>query len=186
MTREEAISVLHKIKPTPRRADGKSLTHIVETIALDLAIEALEQETVSRESYDHEFFLRKELEVKIAKLERTIEALEQEPCEDAISRKSMLDYQQYLHGKMSNEENFKLWEFIKDLPSVTPAPKKCHNVNTDYAECDQFVCSNCGIELQDWHRVERDEDGDITHHEYEFNYCPNCGAKIKGCDCYDD
>ena len=56
---------------------------------------------------------------------------------------------------------------------------KCHNVNPDYADCDQFVCSNCGIELQDWHRVERDEDdGDITYHEYEFKYCPNCGAKI--------
>lgn len=43
--------------------------------------------------------------------------------EDAISRNAMLDYQQYLHGKMSNEENHKLWEFIKDLPSVTPAQK---------------------------------------------------------------
>ena len=32
----------------------------------------------------------------------------------------MLDYQQYLHGKMSNEENHKLWEFIKGLPPVTP------------------------------------------------------------------
>lgn len=99
--------------------------------------------------------------------------------EDAISRKAMLNYQQYLHGRMSNEENHKLWEFIKDLLSVTPAPKKCHNENHDYAECDQFVCSNCGIELQDWHRVERDEDdGDVTYHEYEFNYCPNCGARI--------
>lgn len=112
-------------------------------------------------------------------VEEIIKVLKQEPCEDAISRKAMLDYQQYLHGRMSNEENHKLWEFIKDLPSVTPAPKKCHNVNPDYAECDQFVCSNCGIELQDWHRVERDEDdGDITYHGYEFQYCPNCGARV--------
>ena len=44
MTREEAISVLHKIKPTLRRADGKSTTHILETIALNMAIKALEQE----------------------------------------------------------------------------------------------------------------------------------------------
>lgn len=68
---------------------------------------------------------------------------------------------------------------IEQMPSVTPAPKKCHNINTNYDDCGQFVCSNCGIELQDWHRVERDEDdGDITYHQYEFNYCPNCGAKM--------
>lgn len=45
MTIDEAISVLHKLKPTIRREDGKSTTHILETIALDLAIKALEQET---------------------------------------------------------------------------------------------------------------------------------------------
>jgi DNA-directed RNA polymerase subunit RPC12/RpoP len=57
--------------------------------------------------------------------------------------------------------------------------KKCHNINKDYDDCDQFVCSNCGIELQDWHQVERDEDdGDITYHEYKFRFCPNCGARI--------
>ena len=37
----------------------------------------LEQETVSRESYEHEYFLRKEFEIKIAKLE-------QEPILDKI------------------------------------------------------------------------------------------------------
>lgn len=39
-------------------------------------------------------------------------------CEDAISRQAMLEYQEYLHGKMSNEENYELWKFIKALPSV--------------------------------------------------------------------
>ena len=42
------------------------------------AIKALEQETVSKESYDHEYFLRKELEMKIDKLEQ------QEPIIDKI------------------------------------------------------------------------------------------------------
>ena len=51
------------------------------------------------------------------------------------------------------------------------------NENNEYADCDQFICSNCGIELQDWVRVER-EDGEVTHYEYEFKYCPNCGRKI--------
>lgn len=55
-----------------------------------------------------------------------------------------------------------------------------HNCNEDYADCDQFVCSECGIELQDWHRVERDlDDGDISYHEYTFKFCPNCGAKMQ-------
>lgn len=68
---------------------------------------------------------------------------------------------------------------FRDDELLTHKERKCHNENHDYAECDQFVCSNCGIELQDWHRVERDEDdGDITYHEYEFKYCPNCGARI--------
>ena len=62
---------------------------------------------------------------------------------------------------------------------LTHKERECHNENHDYAECDQFVCSNCGIELQDWHRVERDEDDDdVTYHQYEFKYCPNCGARI--------
>ena len=54
------------------------------------------------------------------------------------------------------------------------------NVATEYDDCDQFVCSECGIELQDWHRVEREEDdGDVTYHEYRFRFCPNCGAKME-------
>ena len=54
-----------------------------------------------------------------------IQALEQE-CEDAISRKSMLDYLKYSHGEMSEEE------FVKALPSVTPARKK-----EEWIPCDE-------------------------------------------------
>ena len=55
----------------------------------------------------------------------------------------------------------------------------CENVGEDYAECDQFVCNKCGIELQDWHRVERDmDDGEVSYHEYTFRFCPNCGRRI--------
>ena len=44
MTREEAIVVLQKIKPIPHRGDSKSTTHILETIALEMAIKALKQQ----------------------------------------------------------------------------------------------------------------------------------------------
>ena len=59
-------------------------------------------------------------------IKEAIKALEQEPCEDAISRKSMLDYLKYLHGEMPEEE------FVKALPSVTPARKK-----EEWIPCDE-------------------------------------------------
>lgn len=95
---------------------------------------------------------------------------------DFISRQAAIDT---IMGQPP-EPHYPSWYAaqIEKLPSVTPAPEKCYN-NSDYAECDQFVCSRCGIELQDWRRVERDEYGDITYHEYEFRYCPNCGAKLQ-------
>ena len=127
MTLGEAISVLHKLKPTIRREDGKSTTHILETIALDLAIKALEQE----------------------------------PCEDCISRADALRVakNEYLRGWHNalckalsekylihcEEGNFSVIQeetitglglsmdcavgkdvesYMSDLPSVTPARKK--------------------------------------------------------------
>ena len=119
-------------------------------------------------------------------LEMAIKALEQEPCEDAVSRASvfeilgnLMSIPYDLDRPINKDDVSESMDAIRVLPSVTPAPKKCHNENHDYAECDQFVCSNCGIELQDWHRVERDEDdGDVTYHEYEFKFCPNCGASM--------
>ena len=70
-------------------------------------------------------------------------------------------------------------ELIKILSAADVQPvKHGKNIATDYDEVDQFVCSECGIELQNWVRVEHDEDdGDETHHEYRFNFCPNCGAR---------
>lgn len=77
------------------------------------------------------------------------------------------------------EETNRLWNDFVVKNGLNVLGSTCKNENNDYAECDQFVCSNCGIELQDWHRVERDEDdGDITYHEYEFNFCPSCGCKV--------
>ena len=119
-------------------------------------------------------------------LEMAIKALDKEPCEDAVSRASvfeilgnLMSIPYDLDRPINKDDVSESMDAIRVLPSVTPAPKKCHNENHDYAEYDQFVCSNCGIELQDWHRVERDEDdGDVTYHGYEFKYCPNCGSFI--------
>ena len=66
---------------------------------------------------------------------------------------------------------------IANAPTVNS--RICTNIAADYEDVDQFVCSKCGIELQDWHSVERCDDGEIIFHDYTFRYCPHCGAKIK-------
>ena len=55
----------------------------------------------------------------------------------------------------------------------------CENV-TEQNHVDEFQCSECGIVLCDWTEEKTDiEDGDKTYHEYEFKFCPNCGAEVK-------
>lgn len=46
---------------------------------------------------------------------------------------------------------------------------------------NEFKCSVCDITLEGCTRVVTDEDdGELYYYEYEFKYCPNCGAKMKG------
>lgn len=74
-------------------------------------------------------------------------------------------------------------ENIRSIPAADVVERKTgKNVAIEYDDCDQFVCSECGIELQDWRRVEHDEDGLEVYHEYRLRFCPNCGMKIKGGD----
>lgn len=77
MTREEATDIM------------KAIIYMLEPMydtdrvedAVNMAIEALKQETVSRESYEHEYFLRKEFEVKIAKVESILDDCDLEAWE---------------------------------------------------------------------------------------------------------
>lgn len=73
-------------------------------------------------------------------------------------------------------------EDIKTIPAADVVEgRHGKNIGEDYDAVDQFVCSECGIELQGWYRVERDmDDGEETYHEHVFRYCPNCGAKMDG------
>lgn len=59
---------------------------------------------------------------------------------------------------------------------------ECENIGTVHP-VDEFKCSVCGITLEGWTRVVTDEDdGELYYYEYEFRYCPNCGARMKGGD----
>ena len=91
-------------------------------------------------------------------LQMAIKALEKEPCEDAISRQSMLDYLKYLHGEMSEEE------FVKALPSVIPTRPAGHWI--DHSDEGFVECSECGSATNC--------DGNIA----DLHFCFNCGAKM--------
>lgn len=92
-----------------------------------------------------------------------LEALEQEPCEDAISRQAVKEL--FQEAEMSGEYSFL---GIDDLPPVTPQPKTGHWIPAGYYHAGAYediqyvTCSCC--------REDSLEEGD---------YCPNCGAKME-------
>ena len=44
-----------------------------------------------------------------------------------------------------------------------------------FHSCDEFVCKNCGLHLAEWVKLDVED-----YEEYEFKFCPECGAKIGG------
>lgn len=94
-------------------------------------------------------------------LKMAIKVLEQQPCEDAVSRQAMLEYQHCLYGKMPNRENHKLWKFITELPSVTPTRKKGKWIKSNIGGAK--VCSVCNAHMG----------------LSVFKFCPNCGAEME-------
>lgn len=101
--------------------------------------------------------------------DNAIQALEQEPCEDAISRQAVLN---------ACEQSINILEAvdrIMDLPSVEQEPKTGHWIDT-------------GSESFEFHRVYKCSECGNTEIEYpegirgHFRYCPNCGARMESED----
>ena len=92
------------------------------------------------------------------------EALEQQPCEDCISRQAAIDA--CLSGW--NKDYKEIVEEIRTLPPVTPKPKMGRWIDDgQYAEGHSehaCRCSKCGY----------------TYIGYtdEYKECQNCGAKM--------
>jgi hypothetical protein len=76
-------------------------------------------------------------------------------------------------NEIVQEQGLKLREYEK-----AAVKEFCNNLNNDYDEVDQFVCSECDIRLEGWHRIDYDE-GEKEYFEYTLKYCPNCGKKIR-------
>jgi len=118
MTREEAIKELKESLETLREYDIAHSSRLKQ--ALEMAIKALE---------NHDTFM------KYAYSQGKQDALEQQPCEDAVSREAVMDcfkkWQPYMATRIFDFE-----KELSELPSVTPS----RHVNCEIAEHDGNGC----------------------------------------------
>ena len=117
MTRAEAIGELKQFSGTTTLKLSANFWN-----ALNIAINALEQETVSRETYESEYLARKQAELELWKIQ-------QNTSEDCISREAVLAMSDFV-GEAPTYSNpyAKLKEVvcvedIESLPSVKPTPR---------------------------------------------------------------
>jgi len=111
-------------------------------------------------------------------LQMGIKALEQEPCDDCISRdmalEKMADY--VASGYAVSAEDFEEYSrIICQLPPVTPQSKMGHWewVQYDYnPKLGNWHCSECHCVVLEC--VDKEAEGDIPL----YKYCPQCGAKM--------
>lgn len=95
-----------------------------------------------------------------------IKALEQQPCDDCISRKAVRQLICKNNDKYGYSDRFH--EFVEQclqLPSVTPQPKTGHWITTrTFMHDGEYYCDKCK--------------SDSPNNE-KWDYCPNCGAKME-------
>ena len=96
-------------------------------------------------------------------LEMAIKALEQEPCEDAISRSAAIDLIADFELSMGQ-----VVRGIYALPPVNPQEQKTGYWILTIEDWNKWTCSECGFS----------ERTDI-HVTLGYNYCPKCGAKME-------
>jgi len=112
-------------------------------------------------------------------LEMAIDALKAQLSQEGTTS-DLISRQQAIDGKISiqrangveiySDEAVPV-EYLKRLPTIQPEPKERHWIRRDCGLDVECKCSKCGF-------------GDFVEprDEYWFkrNYCPNCGAKMKG------
>ena len=117
-------------------------------------------------------FKREEPHGKIYEEHKLIlELLEQEPCEDAISRQAVLKIQANYAEHIGATKFWQMRDDIRALPSVTPQQETGKWINQgDYAEC-----SNCGANSGVQYNG-------VEPVPFNTRYCHNCGAKMTESD----
>lgn len=115
--------------------------------------------------------------------------LEQEPCEDAISRQAVLEGK-VIHQSCDGIEIINGYavpvEYIENLPPVTPQPKTGHWIVDGSVDCYldkvRCHCSECGKKKEfsaDYDHIKHKLSISYQYSEFIENYCSNCGAKME-------
>lgn len=106
-------------------------------------------------------------------LDMAIKVLEQEPCEDCVSRqavdKNIYDYAESNRLSYANMKNY-----ILDVQPVTPTRNKGKWIESNYGNMisqHRWYCSECGGIHHDTETGEWRETFD-----FRYAYCPNCGS----------
>ena len=160
LTREEAIQDLKAIKSFERYARGR--------LALDIAIDALKHEQPDEWCTDcKEYDTEKKCCPRFNRVIRG--ALKREPSEDLISRAETINA---ITETLDAIDHVPKWVFdkltsaIEKLPSADRPKGKWHYSDGKPATIGQsfgVICDQCGAES-----------------EYCTNFCPNCGADMRG------
>ena len=95
-------------------------------------------------------------------LKMAIEGLDEEPCDDLISRKFMLKLGATCIAKKDGSGNLIAIRAIKELLPATMIRSKGRWIKTEKGETQRFTCSECSY-----------------HVKIRYHYCPNCGAKME-------
>ena len=104
-------------------------------------------------------------------LDMAIKALDQEPCDDAISRQAYIErfrkwgYSEY--GRRIDNEALAI-RVAMSLPPVNPQPKTGH-----------WRAIYQGDEIIDYRCSECEFGNTFGKSTYRMNYCPNCGARME-------
>lgn len=136
------------------------------------AVKVLKENYANHVTYDTDSEWGDDL-AKAVKL--AIEALEQEPCEDCVSREEVLKVFSYNHDYCDDYEKAFLKSIgdTRKLPTVQPTRIHAKWIGIEYdgyadgnPVYEVWECSHCGCE----------HCGD---YDTLTAYCPNCGAKME-------
>ena len=95
--------------------------------------------------------------------------------EAAISELKSLPEQERL-------EYMGVYDCIKSVPAADVVEVRHGENITKMYPTEEFICSECGLIMRDFEEIRVDEENDECHYEFEFKYCPECGAKMDGKD----